>query len=151
MKPFVFLVSVLLSILFHADGISESYFYMDNNHVALKFEMDQNVLQHYRINMDCPNDKMLNLCVADYILSNIGLKIDENKVVFEFESSTIYNGHTILNFTSKNKFHEVKMVQIKNNCFYDINPKFKNRVRIYIMNFEKSFLLTKVKDSIYLK
>lgn len=151
MKSIVLIASTIISFLFHAGGIAESHFIIDQNQVFLKFEMDRNEFRHYRINIDCSKNTMFNICASKYILSRSNLKINDKNVEFEFESSSIYNDHIIFNFKSIESYNSVNNIQIKNNCFYEINPEFKNRVTININNLQKSFLLTKDKDSISLK
>lgn len=147
---FLFTSSFLIS-LFHADGLAEYHFYMDQNHITLKFEMDQNELQQYRIVMNCGQGAMSDLCTSNYILSTTNLKVNGNDVAFEFESSSVYNDHVILTLKSKKSYNQIKDIQIKSTSFYEINSKFKNRARIDIKDYQKSFMLSKGKDLILLQ
>lgn len=150
MKLFFLLTSTILLFPIHADGIAEYYYYKKQNHIILKFEMDKNELAHYRNNMDCSKNTMPNLCTSNYLLSLTQFKINGNIVDFEFDNSSIYNDHVILIFQSKNTYGDVKDVEIENNCFFTLNSKFKNRIRIDIDSYQKSYLLTKGKSQITL-
>jgi hypothetical protein len=149
MKLIIFL-SAFFSFLFHADGLAEHHYFMDQNHVVLRFEMDKNELQHYNINNDCRKNKMYDICISNYLLDHGNLKLNGNDVLFEFEESAIYNDHIIFKFKSKKSYDNINEIQISNDSFYEVNPKFKNRIRIDLNRFQKSFLLTKTKKSIYL-
>jgi len=151
MKLILLFASSFLISLFHADGLAEYHYYMDQNSIVVKFEMDQNELQQYLENMDCPKETMSELCTSNYILTHTNLKINGNDVTFEFESSSVYNDHVILILKSKKGYKQIKDIQISNTCFYEINSNFKNRARIDIKNFQKSFMLRKGKDSILLQ
>lgn len=150
MKSLFFFFSALIPFLFHAGGLAEYHYYMDKNHVVLKFEMDKNELQHYNINKDCQKNKMRDICIANYLSAHTNLKLNDNDVVLEFEESSIYNDHIILKFKSKKRYENINKVEVNNSCFYQKNSKFKNRIRIDINNFQKSFLLTKNNKSIHL-
>ena len=152
MKAFFLLTASIIISILHADGLAEYLYYTDHQgHIALKLEIDQNELKYYRIGMDCQKSSLPDFCVTNYLESHANFKINEEKVNFEFESSTTYNGHVILNFKSEKVFKAIHNIQIKNTCFFEINPKFKNRIRLDISQYQKSFLLTKGKDLIVLK
>ena len=148
MKLIFLSVGLFLFSLFHADGLAEYHYYMEQNRIVLKFEMDQNELQQFHIIMDCDKGTMSDLCTSNYILSHTNLKVNGKNVAFEFENSSLYNGHVILILKSKNSYDHVKDVQIENTCFYEINSKFKNRARFDFKDFQKSFMLTKGKELI---
>lgn len=150
MKMFILVISTYIASLFHADGIAEYHYFMENDHVVLKFEMDKNELQHYRIDKDCQKNKLFDLCIENYLLKNADLQINNQKVSFDFIGSSTYNDHIIFNFKSKKAYNDITDLQIKNTCFYEVNKKFKNRIRIDLNQFQKSFLLTKGKGSIQL-
>ena len=152
MNTLILLLTSILVATPHADGLAEYYYYTDDSgHIALKLEIDQNELNQYRKGMECEKTNLLDFCVSNYLESNTSFTINEESVHFEFESSSIYNGHVILNFTSKKEFRHINKIHVKNTCFYEINPKFKNRIQLAINQYQKSYLLTKENDTILLK
>ena len=149
MNTLILLLTTIFISTPHADGLAEYFYYTDDSgHIALKLEIDQNELNQYRNRMECEKNNLLDFCVSNYLESNTSFTINEESVYFEFESSSIYNGHVILNFTSKKEFKHINKIHVKNTCFYEMNSKFKNRIQIAINQFQKSYLLTKDKDSI---
>ena len=139
---------LVFSIIFHASGLSESHYYLKENHIIQKFEMDENELKQYRIGIECKKDIMSQLCNAQYVISNSSLEINGALVIFELNSSSKRNGHITLLLKSKKNYSKIDKVKIINNCFYELNPEFKNRARLNFRNIEKSFLLTKVNNSV---
>ncbi|WP_435262721.1 DUF6702 family protein [Tenacibaculum sp. nBUS_03] len=150
MKSIIFLLFLAFPFVYHADGIAEYQYSINENHIILKFEMDKNELKHYSINKECQKNKMFDICISNYLLSHSNLQLNGTNIIFKFEESSVYKDHIIFKFKSKNTYQKVNQVKIKNNCFYNVNSKFKNRILIDIGNFQKSFLLTKGKDSILL-
>ncbi len=150
MKLLILLFTTFNLFLYHADGLAEYHYFMENDAILLKFEMDKNELEHYKINKECHNNKLFDICVTNYLLSQTNLKINDSNVTFDFTGSSVYNNHIILNFKSKTTYKSIHKIQVKNNSFYEVNSKFKNRVRIDLDRFKKSFLLTKNKNLITL-
>lgn len=150
MKAFILLISTYFLTFFHAAGIAEYHYFMENDYVILKFEMDKHELEHYRINKNCQQNKLFDICIQEYLLSKTDLQLNNQKVDFDFVESSTYNDHIIFNFKSKKTYKNINDLQIENTCFYEVNKKFKNRIRIDIKQFQKSFLLTKGKGRIQL-
>lgn len=151
MQLFFLYMSSLFLFTTHADGLAEFTYTLDQNHILLKFEMDNAELQPYRINMDCPEETMSDLCIANYLKMNSDLEINGEPVVFQLEGSSIHNDHVIFYLKSDKTYQDIKNLRVQNDCFYAVNSKFKNRVRIDISEHQKSFLLTKGKQVIHLK
>lgn len=148
MKALFLWFSTILLTTIHADGLAEYTYSLEQNHILLKFEMDNTELQHYRINMECDIDIMSDLCIAEYIIGNTVLEINGMAVVFQLEGASVHNGHAVYNLKSVKNFQKINEVKLKNNCFYDVNTAFKNRVIIDMDENQKSFLLTKDKSNI---
>lgn len=144
------ILSTFYSLFFHAEELSESHYYLDQNHIVATFEIDQEELRHYRMLMNCKKNNLLDLCAGDYILEHTQLTVNGSNVTFELEGSSVYNGHTILNFKSKKTYDNITSIEVQNRCFYEVNPNFKNRVRIEFNTLNKSFLLQKGNEMIAL-
>ncbi len=151
MKVIIFAFSILFISLFHADGLAEYHFYLDENHILLKFEIEQNQLRHFKLDPNCSQETMPTLCTFNYIQKNLDFKMDGKTVDFELISSSIYNGHVILNLQSVNRYEKVADIKVKNDRFYEFNANFKNRIRIDINEFQKSYLLVKDKNQVTLE
>lgn len=145
-------LAIVNSIMFflHADGLAEFQYSIDQQHVVLRLEMDQRELEHYQSKMNCSKKMLESLCFNDYLQRHSSFMINGKVVVFEFENSSNYNGHVILNLRSIKNYSEINEIEVLNNCFYEFNPAFKNRIRIEIDNYQKSYLLTKGKEKIKL-
>jgi hypothetical protein len=151
MKLSILALSTFFLSIFHADGLAEYHFYIDQNYILLKFEIEQNELFHYTLNTNCSHEIMPTLYAFQYIQKNLEFKVDGNTVDFELVNATVLNGHVILNLQSIFPVEEIRDIQVKNTCFYEFNPKFKNRVRIDINEFQKSYLLVKDKNQLTLE
>jgi len=144
-------IASTLTLFFHADGLAEFEYSLDQQHIVLKVEMDQRELENYQPNMGCSKEIFLGLCTSNYIQAHTNLKINGTPVLFEFENTSKYNGHVILSLKSIKSYSEITDIEVTNNCFYELNAAFKNRIRIDLENIQKSYLLTKGKEKVKLR
>lgn len=151
MKFIFIIISTFLASFFHADGLAEYHYYMDQNHIILKFEIEQDELLHYRMIMDCKEGVLVDLCTASYIMKQSKIKIGHKNVEFELVNSTIYNGHAVFKFKSINTYKSIFNIHVENHCFLEANKSFKNRVRLELGKHNISYLLVKGKETIHLQ
>ena len=76
--------------------------------------------------------------------------MDPKKINFELDHSFIEDGHLVIIFNAPLEIDTVKDISIHNSCFWEFNPKFKNRIVVDIARFQSSYLLEKGKDVIHL-
>ena len=146
----LFLCQFSLLFLFHADGLGEYHYYLEENHILVSFEIDKRELQTYISSMDCGAIAMEDLCLANYINEYTELLVNNSKVTFEYSSSFVHNGHMIIKLKSKSAFVEVTDIKLTNNTFYKMNADFKNRVWIDIDSFDISYMLRKNRSELHL-
>ena len=140
----VYLSLLHLIILFspiHIGEVAEYTYYMEDNEVHLLFMVDLDELESLKTDLSCDYSKMLSYCTSNYINNNSTLFVNEIPIEFELESSNVRNKHLYIYFNSVSKLVEVDKVSVYNNCFYYINPNFKNRVIIDFENYRASYLL----------
>ena len=91
------------------------------------------------------------ICVSNYINEHTSIEINGKKVKFSLDESKTDHGHFVLYMKSELKSPDVSEIKIKNECFYEFDSKYKNRLIMNVAQFQKSYLLTKGKDKIHLK
>ena len=148
----IFLSLILMSTnLLHVGQVAEYYFSLHENQLQMKFVIEKDELFNFEFEGDCDFKKTTSLCIANYINSNFIIKINDEKINLELGDSYTDNGHLIVYFMAKLKNVEIQNLSIQNQCFYEFDSDYKNRIILNIDQFQKSYLLTKEKYSIYLK
>ena len=149
------LIAISASFLFlsfmHGGHMAEYFLTIENQSIHLKFSIEKDELMHYEINQDCDLVNMTSLCVAKYLKDNMSVFINEELVSFGLEGSFTENDYLIVNFKSVLSFNEVHQISIKNDCFYDFDPQFKNRIILDLGNFNSSYVLNKENKQIDLE
>jgi hypothetical protein len=148
----IFLSLILISTnLLHVGQVAEYYFSLHENQLQMKFVIEKDELFNFEFEGDCDFKKTTSLCIANYINSNFIIKINDEKINLELGDSYTDNGHLIVYFMAKLKNVEIQNLSIQNQCFYEFDSDYKNRIILNLDQFQKSYLLTKEKYSIYLK
>jgi len=137
--------------LLHVGQVAEYYFSLYENQLQIKFVIEKDELFNFKFEGDCDIQKTTSICIANYIKSNSTIHINDEKIYLELGESYTDNGHLIVYFMAKLKNVEIKNLSIQNQCFYEFDSDYKNRIILDLDQFQKSYLLTKEKYSIYLK
>tara|TARA_B110000438_G_scaffold195979_1_gene187550 strand:- start:244 stop:672 length:429 start_codon:yes stop_codon:yes gene_type:complete len=137
--------------LLHVGQVAEYYFSLHENQLQMKFVIEKDELFNFEFEGDCDFKKTTSLCIANYINSNFIIKINDEKINLELGDSYTDNGHLIVYFMAKLKNVEIQNLSIQNQCFYEFDSDYKNRIILDLGQVQKSYLLTKEKYSIYLK
>ncbi len=151
------MTSIVLSLilmstnLLHVGQVAEYYFSLQENQLQMKFVIEKDELFNFKFEGECDFQKTTSLCIANYIKSNSSIKINNEKINFEIGDSYTDHGHLIVYFMAKLKNVEIQNLRIQNQCFYEFDSDYKNRIILNLNQFQKSYLLTKEKYSIYLK
>lgn len=95
--------------------------------------------------------QMTALCLRKYINEKSYIKINGKVIDLKLNDSYTEKDHLVINLSTEVTSDPVKELIISNRCFYEFNPKFKNRVILDIAQFQKSYMLTRTKDVIHLK
>ncbi len=151
------MTSIVLSLILmttnplHVGQVAEYYFSLQENQLQMKFVIEKDELFNFKFEGECDFQKTTSLCIANYIKSNSSIKINNEKINFEIGDSYTDHGHLIVYFMAKLKNVEIQNLRIQNQCFYEFDSDYKNRIILNLNQFQKSYLLTKEKYSIYLK
>jgi len=143
--------SILTINPLHAGHIAEFHYKLDGTQMSLKFIIEKEDLMGFELYKDCDVKSMTALCTARYLNQKSSLSINGEKIDLKLENSFVENDHLIVLFNAELQNNSVKDIIIKNNCFWEFNPKFKNRIVVDIASFQSSYLLKKGKDMIHLK
>lgn len=146
----IFLFTILFS-LFHAEHIAEYSYQLIDNQLSLKFVIEKHEVDSFNFNSECDVKRMTALCITKYINEKSKVKINGKDVEFKLNDSYTEKGHLVINLKAKITSNSIRELIISNNCFYEFNTKFKNRIILDVAQFQKSYLLTKKKAVIYLK
>jgi len=150
MKVLYIFIYILILPFFHAEHVAEYNYQLHESHLNLKFTIEKAEIDGFNFNSDCNIKKMTALCLTRYINGKSHIKINGESVEFELNDSYNDKGHLVINLSAEVTSDSVKELTIVNNCFYEFNAKFKNRIILDIAEFQKSYLLTSEKNIIYL-
>ena len=151
------MTSIVLSLilmttnLLHVGQVAEYYFSLHEDQLQMKFVIEKDELFNFEFEGDCNFQKTTSLCLANYIKSNSTIKMNGEKINFDLGDSYTDHGHLILYFKAELKNVEIQSISIQNQCFFEFDSDYKNRIILDLDKFHKSYLLTKGKDSIHLK
>ena len=148
----IFLSLILMTTnLLHVGQVAEYYFSLYENQLQIKFVIEKDELFNFKFEGDCDFQKTTSLCIANYINLNFTVKINDEKINLELGDSYTDNGHLIVYFMAELKTVEIQSISIQNQCFYEFDSDYKNRMILNLDQFQKSYLLTNEKHSIFLK
>jgi len=139
---FLFLASLFLLFNFiHGGHIAEYFFSVENETLNLKFVIDKDELLLFDITDQCDMVNMTALCTSKYLKNNMSILINGEPIVFELQDSYTENHHLIIKLSSLLCSKKIMQITIENNCFYDFDHDFKNRIILDIGKFNSSYLL----------
>jgi len=151
MTSIVLYLILITTNLLHVGQVAEYYFSLNENQLQMKFVIEKDELFNFKFKGDCDFQKTTSICIANYINSNFTVKINNVKIDLDLGDSFTDNGHLIVYFIAKLKNVEIQNLSIQNQCFYEFDSDYKNRIILNLDQFQKSYLLTKEKYTIYLK
>jgi len=135
----------------HPEHIAEYKYQLIDDQLTLKFVIEKAEIDHFNFDTDCSMQLMTALCLSTYLKNNSQLKINGELIELKLNNSYVEKGHLVIHLKAKIKASPIKELTIINNCFYEFNPKFKNRMILDVATFKKSYMLTNKKNSIHLK
>lgn len=150
MTSIVLCLTLMTTSLLHVGQVAEYYFSLHEDQLQMKFVIEKDELFNFEFDGDCDFQKTTSLCIANYIRSNSTIKINGEKINFDLGDSYTDHGHLIVFFMAKLKNIEIQTISIQNQCFYEFDPNYKNRMILNLAQFQKSYLLSNKKHSIYL-
>ncbi|WP_156112411.1 DUF6702 family protein [Lacinutrix jangbogonensis] len=143
MKILSILLFTMAFSFFHAEHIAEYSYQLSNDQLSLKFVIDKTEVGGFNFNSVCDIKQMTALCLTKYINEKSEVKINGKAVEFMLNDSYTEKDHLVINLSANVTSDSITELIISNNCFYEFNAKFKNRVILDIAQFQKSYLLTK--------
>ena len=138
---FVFTYLFVLYSPIHIGEVAEYKYYIEDSVIHFSFMVDIDELEDLKTSQSCDFMNMLAFCTSNYVNKNTTLFINESPVDFEFESSSIRNNHLNIYFGSTTMLVDINKISVYNNCFYNFNLNFKNRIIIDIEKYRASYLL----------
>lgn len=150
MKILTFFLCILSYSFFHPEHIAEYNYQLTDNQLNLKFVIEKSEIDSFNFDSDCNVELMTALCLTKYLNKKSRLEINGEIVNLKLHDSYIEKGHLVINLNAKLTSTFIRELTIINNCFYEFNPKFKNRMILDIAKFQKSYLLTNKKNRINL-
>ena len=136
---------------FHGGHVAEYYYELGGNHLNLMFVIEKADLTHFQLSKDCDIEKMTALCTVKYINANSSIEINGEKIEMELQNSYTVQDHLFIQLKSTTAIDSIKEINIQNNCFYEFDEAYKNRIVLDVAHIRKSFLLDKDRDKLELK
>ena len=150
MKVLSIFLYIITFPFFHAKDIAEYSYQLNDDYLSLKFIIEKAEINNFNFNSDCNIKQMTALCLTKYINRKSYIKINGKTVELKLNNSYTEKDHLVINLSAKVTSNPIKELIVYNSCFYEFNSKFKNRIILNISKFQKSYLLTKKKDKIFL-
>ena len=143
--------TLLFANSFHVGQLAEYFISQKDDVITMKVILENDEMLGLNFKTGCDTKKTTSLCVANYILKNLHLEINEKKSNLIFDEAYTEKGHLILYFTQTVKTQTVKNLKVKNDCFYEYYNNYRNRVILDLGQFQNSYLLTSKKNIISIK
>ena len=146
-------LAICLCFLFLAHGghVAEYYFVLNGTSLDVKFVIEKEELLSFELSKTCDVKSMTALCTVRYLNDHSSLKINGEAIQLELQSAYTEQDHLIILMNAEIHTSEVKNIAIENNCFYAFNPDFRNRIILDVAQFNKSYLLKRGKNKVFLK
>jgi len=141
------LAIIYLNIL-HVGHISAYHFSQVNQEFQLKFTIERNELMNFDTDL-CDFEGMTALCVSNYLNENTSVIVNGTSVTFELVNATTESNYLIVYLKATDTFDQIDKVEIINNCFYEFNDHFLNRVSIDICDIKKSYILSNQRRKLF--
>ena len=104
--------------MLHVGQMAEFNIYNEGKTIIMKVILEDQEIRSFDFVNDCASNEIPSLCAKNHILKNLLVKINDDMILFEFESSYTENGHLTLNFKGEMKHNSIKKIDIINNCFF---------------------------------
>jgi hypothetical protein len=146
-------ISIFFSVAtpFHGGHLAEYYYQLDGKSLKLKFVIEKAELTGFEFEDNCDIRNKTALCAARYLNKQLSIKINGKKIEMELQSSYTERDHFIVRLSSEFNGASINEIVIQNQCFYEFDPDFKNRIILDVGRFQKSYLLNRERDKINLK
>ena len=147
LKVLLLLSTFCYAHTFHSQAVSEFNYSIKGKTIFLEFSISEDNLKNLDSTYHCSYNKTKILCLINQIKKETQVKIGSEAIKFKFMKAQVFQGILKMNFKSSLSKIRKQKIYFKNNFMHSFNSKFKNRVSIYVLNTEKSFLLDKKRNS----
>ena len=151
MKYLIVCFYFMTGLIFHGGHIAEYYFHLEGQNLYLKFSIEKEELLNFKFNKNCDIQSMTALCTAQYLSEHSSITINGRKVEMELQKSYTKDDHLIIDLKTFWGADPIIEFSIQNNCFYEFDPDFKNRIIMDVAHLQKSYLMNKKQNKIELK
>ena len=151
MNYLIFCLFFWTTVPTHVGHLAEYHYHLNKDHLHLKFLIEKEELMRFKLKNSCDIQKMTALCTAQYLNKHTFIKINGELVEFELERSFTEADHLIIYLKSVASVKTIKEIRIYNNCFYEFDQAFKNRIVVTTRGVRKSFLLNRDRKTIDLR
>lgn len=148
MKYLLIFFYSLGAVAFHGGDVAEYHLQLRGQDLTLRFMIDNEELMDFDFDEDCDIESMTALCTVQYLNKHSFIQINGKIVEFELQNSYTEGHHLIILLHSKFKEDVIEEIVIQNQCFYEQNKRFKNRIIMDVDRFQKSYLLSRDHDKI---
>ena len=102
---------------------------ISDDQIVLEVEIDKHTLAHFPMEKKYENyEQTKAICLANYVNEHFSLIIGDKKLAFELEGSEQDDHVFILRMVTKGDFTVQEEQIVENDCFYDYDAKFSNRL-----------------------
>ncbi len=150
MKILGFILSLVYLFAFHAGHTAEYTYSMEDKHINLNFSIDKDEFLMFNLDNNCNTKAMIAFCASRYLLSKSMLMVNGNEVKFELDNSFVQEEHLVVNLRSVDTIGSVDNIEIYNHCFFEVYPNYRNRIILDLEAYQRSYVLTQGKESIFL-
>lgn len=150
MSYLIFCLQLCLANTLHVGHIAEYQYQLHDQDIHLRFVIEKEELMGFELAEDCDVQKMTALCTSLYLKDHAILKINGKKVNFQLQDAVTENDHMIVNFSARLQESTIDQISVENDCFYEFNHKFRNRIIFNFPNYQGSYLLDQNNKSIEL-
>lgn len=139
MNYLIFFFYVLLTSPAQVEHIAKYEYTLEDHELELKFSIKKDELIEFELNKHCDIKKMTDLCTTKYLNNNSKIEISGESVTFELSRSYTKNGEFIMILKTDLNSTKTNSIIVYNNCFYEFESTFKNRVIVNIRDVQKLY------------
>ncbi|MEO1515394.1 MAG: hypothetical protein AAFV95_10285 [Bacteroidota bacterium] len=127
-------------------------YHLGKQKIVLEFRMEQSVLHHFDFASQCENYQSATaLCLANYIQAHSQVAFGEETLTFELSDAKKDGHHFVIRMVATGDFSSSDQLRIQNDCFFEFDPSFENRVVLMSTYGRDSYLLTHKKRKLSIR
>lgn len=135
----------------HIGHLAEYRYQLEGEQLKLEFVIKQEDLLHFDWSDNCNWSTTTALCLARYLNEKSRIEINGQALSLSLDKSYTENGHFIAHLSAPVENTTIKELKISNSCFWEFNPRFRNRIILEVGAFKGSYMLKRKKNVLHLK